>query len=360
MKKSRALRRRGLRARLGVAVFVLAAVLAVVGGAAHTLSAATTTISIDHSQNPGTTATLSTTGQTTYVFYSLTLTSQSSWTHVALSDGAPTVTPSGSGAAVVFVAGCPSTPTLSGGGFSCSISKLSPGTPLTISVVVQTPTGGTNLAVDPKLSGDENFNDQVGGKSDTFFTPLSWTLSSDTTSALTSYTNPAITTGKASFSTNKGLSLGNPQWTQSDVPNGLAPLGTSVSLAESAFATGDCPSFVATAGLKCFGQISTIGVGQSGPGGLFTCPAPNSFPSNCVNSLSFTVRTAGASLTSKINIKKAGVFHNGVKVPFCSTGTTDTNDGAGDCILTFTQDPTTHDITWSVLGGSNGNWGGFG
>ncbi len=363
MNKIRRSRARGVRTRVVAAVMLLG-LLAVAGGAARPVSAQpASSITIIPAQNPPTSATLSSSDQTTYVFYSLQIVSQSAWTHVVLSDTAPTVTPSGTGAAVVFADSPLCTIDVSGG-YSCSIDKLAPNTPQTFSFVVRTPTSGTTLSVNPTVKGDERTSDSTDPQHQE--TPLSWTLTSDTTAAITSYTNPATTTGNASFHTNKSLcgastcTTPNPQWTQADVPNGLAPLGVLVSLQERNFAAGDCPAFVASGGLHCFGQISDISVGSSGAGGVFSCAPPNDFPTSCANSLVFTVRVAAASLTSKVNTKKAGIFHNGVKVPFCSTGTTDTNDVGGDCTLSLVVDAATHDVIWSVEGASNGSWGGFG
>src|SRR5436190_198256 len=79
------------------------------------------------------------------------------------------------------------TPSYADGRFTCDIDKLSAGT-LTISVVVQTPTSGDTLAVDPILKGDEGSG--TPGKQDVFTKHLSWGLTSDTTTGLTSYTNP--------------------------------------------------------------------------------------------------------------------------------------------------------------------------
>jgi hypothetical protein len=350
----------GLPARVGRGRLALAAivvgVLAVGGGVTRSVTAATTSITITSSQQPAAaaTATVSSTGQTTYVFYSLTLVSNSSWTHVTLTDKQPSVSLNGTAAllndaSVVFVGGCPSTPALlANGGFSCGIDKLSPSVPLTISVVVQTPTSGDTLAVQPVVTGDERASDQNSAKPDTFQTPLSWTLSSDTTNAVTSYTNPAASSGTAAFFTNKQLTPQNPQWTQADVPNGLAPLGVLVSLQERPFGAGECPSIVTSSGGTCFGQVSQIGVGSSGSGGVFT-----STP------LGFTVRVAAASLTSKVNPAKSYLLHNPgtgyEKVPLCSTGRT---DSTGDCTDSIILDPVTHDVIWKAHGPSNGTWGG--
>ncbi len=352
---------RGVRARLGVAA-VLVGLLALAGGAARPVSAQPASfINITNvAQTPaaGVAATLSSTDQTTYVFYSLTLVSQSAWSHVVLSDSAPTVTPSGSGAAVVFVdhpdictVGTPS------GGFTCNIDKLSPNAPQTFNVVVQTPTSGDNLAVNPTVTGDESCNDSCNSSHQEVFTilptPPSWTLQSltDAPDTLTSYTNPTLT---AKLHTNKVLSTTNPQSTEADVPGGLAPLGVLVSLTER---NDPCPSAVTAAKLKCFGQTSDISVGHSGAGGIFSCPPPNAFPTLCGNSLFFTIKVAGSSLKTKVNLKNAALFHNGEKVPFCSTGHVDTT---GDCALPFTQDSATGDITMPAVGPANSTWVGAG
>jgi hypothetical protein len=351
---------RGRRFRVGIAAAAVV-LLALVGGGAR-LSAATTAITITPTQAPAANvpATLSSAGQTTYVSYSLNLSTKSSWTHVVLSDSAPTVTLNGapvanSGAAVVFT-DCPGA-TLSGGGFSCNINKLSPGVPQTFTVVVQTPTSGDTLMVDPTVQGDESANDSSNAsKPEVFTTPLQWSLTSDTTNALTSYTNPAITTGTATFFTNKNLCgattcpTKNPQWTEADVPNGVLPDGTLVSLKERNYNSGECPGFVSKASLACYGQISQIGITGSGLSSGFSS-----------NPLTFVVRVAGNSLTTNVNLNKAFLFHDPgtgyEKVPFCSTGKT---DSTGDCTVSIVQDKATGDIIWTIQGPSNGNWGGAG
>ena len=370
MKKILRLTARAGSSRLGLAIIVVA-LLAVAGGATTLASAAGTTINIVASQQPAANvaATLSTAAQPTYAFYSLTLSTKSSWTHVTLSDSQPVVTGNSSAndAAVVFVGGCPALLTLTpDGGFSCTIDKLSPGGSLTISVVVRTPTSGATLAVNPTVRGDEGSG--TPGKTDVFSRPLVWNLTSDTTDAINSYTNPATTTGNATFVTNKQLcglatcTTKNPQWTQASVPNGLAPLGVVVSLTERNFKNAECPSFVKKANLDCFGQVSSITIGSQGAGGVFDC-APPSNPTTCPNSLTFTVEVSADFLTSKVNLNKAFLFHfpdagSGYeKVPFCSSNTT---DSSGDCTISITQDTTAGDIIWTVKGPGNGSWGGAG
>jgi hypothetical protein len=367
MRKIQRLRARAVHARFAAAGTLLVALLAVAGGAAHSVSAATSAITVSPiTGSPGGSVTRSSSDQTTYVSYTFTFSSQQTWTHLTFSDGGPRFT---SGARVVFTTCAGWTPNEVDGGFSCDAGTLAGKTSKTFTVVVQTPTSGATMSVDPKATGDEVGNDNNSGHTDTFSapnTPFSWTLSDDTTSAVTSYTNPAADPNSpAKFFTNKNLCgsstciTKNPQWTEADVPNGLAPLGVLVSLGERSFNAGECPSFVQKAGASCFGQVSTISVGSSGPGGVFTCLPPNDFPTSCASSLVFTVRITG--LTTKVNLKKVIVFHdptgNGTyePVPLCSAGV---EPRVGDCVSSVIQDALTNDIIWTAEGPSNGSWGG--
>jgi len=234
-------------------------------------------------------------------------------------------------------------------------------TSLTFTVVVQTPTTGAQLSVNPRVQGKESTNDQNNGHTDVFQASLTWTLTSDTKNAITSYTNPAATTGAATFSTDKNLCFGaaaacganiNPQWTEAHVPNGLAPFGALVSLSERDLVASDCPSFITTKNKTCFAQVSAIAVGSSGSGGVFRCTPPVANPVDCANSLVFTVRVAAAVLDFKqVNFNREVVSHNGANVPLCSTGT----DPSGDCLKAFFQDDN-GDLVWTAVGPANGNW----
>jgi hypothetical protein len=355
MRNVKRARGRALHARLAAAAILLVALLAVAGGAAHSVSAAVSTITINSTSKVVGTAALSTTEQPTYVSYTVTMTSQQAWTHVTLFDDGATF---GSGAEVVFT-DCLGWAPFGNAGFTCNVGTLAGKTSQTFNVVVKTPTTGATLDVRPTVTGKEVGNDQNAGHADLFPAPLSFPLTSDTTNALTSYTNPATPKNTLEkFFTNRNLATGNQQWTEADVPN-LAPLGVLVSLGERAFNSGECPAFVAKAGLACFGQVSTIGVDQSGPGGLFACPPPNAFPTSCATSLLFTVRITG--LTKLVNLKKVLIFHYPTggtayeQEHLCSTGIL---DSSGDCVGSITQDSATLDIIWTAEGPSNGTWGG--
>jgi len=248
---------------------------------------------------------------------------------------------------------------------SCDFGTLRAGATITLTVVVQMPPKPASGDVPPfdalaALTVKEGGNDSQpqSNYTDTFFTnSLSTTLTSDTASAFNTFTDPR-TTDTQTYSTNKTLGNGNPQWTQASIPspNGNA-LGVLVHLAESTLSS--CP----VAG-TCFGQLSTIDIGQSAPkGGRFACVATNLGDTNC---LQFTVMVAGSSLTFSVNASKVTIFHSyvdplqgpvTVSVPRCSTNTT---DGSGDCIVSVTQNPKTKDITWIARGPGNGGWGGAG
>ena len=365
MRRISVLRAHGLNGRLAAAAILLVGLLAVAGGAVRSVSAATSTITITATRaQEVTSVTRSTADQKTNVTYAVTFTSQQTWTHVTLSDSGLT------GDAKVVFTNCPGWIATTGG-FSCDVGNLAGKTSDTFTVVVQTPTSGGTLAVNPTVTGKEIGNDQNSGHMDTFSTQLAWTLVSDQPDALNSFTNPTPTTGKASFFTKKDLCTttatctpsGNKQWTQADVPNGLAPLGVLVSLTEHEFATGECPSFVIAANQSCFGQVSEIGVGSSGPGGVFSCAPPKDYPTSCSHSLVFTIRLAAAVVAAeKVNAKKAYLIHDAglglgyEKVPFCSTSTP-LKDSSGDCTLTIFLD-VNGDLVSIVEGPGNGSWGG--
>jgi hypothetical protein len=260
----------------------------------------------------------------------------------------------------------PCTPTYrdSNTGVACDFGTLRADATITLTVVVQMPQKPASGDLPPfdalaALTVKEGGNDSQpqSNYTDTFFTnPLTTTLTSDTSAAFNTFTNPN-TTNTQTFSTNKTLGNGNPQWTQASIPspNGIA-IGVLVHLAESPISS--CP----IAG-TCFGQLSTIEIGQSAPkGGLFACVATNLADTNC---LQFTVMVAGSTLTTSINASKVTIFHtfdlNGQTVtdpvPRCSTKTT---DRSGDCIVSVTQNPKTKDITWIARGPGNGGWGGAG
>jgi hypothetical protein len=250
-------------------------------------------------------------------------------------------------------------------GVACDFGSLKAGAVVTLTVVVQMPQKPASGDLPPfdalaALTVKEGGNDSQPQSSytDTFFTSsLTTTLTSDTSAAFNTFTNPTITTGETFF-TDPSIGNGNPQSTKVNVPspNGVG-VGVLVQLAEGSFPS--CP----TTKLTCFGQFSTIVVGGSAnKGGLFACNALDPTDTNC---LQFTVVVAGSTLTFSVNPNKVAIFHtfdlNGStvteQVPRCSTKTT---DDAGDCIVSVIQDSKTKNITWIARGPGNGGWGGAG
>jgi hypothetical protein len=270
-------------------------------------------------------------------------------------------------------------------GFTCNLASLPQGAVVSMAVVFKVPTLADWSALSPlptanafaeqaALSVQEGGNDSQpqASHTDTFPagltstgvpTPITTSLTTNTTDALNSYSNPDATTTQT-FSTDPTLCAGksctgtpNSQSTTAQLKKGV---GVGVGLAESAYngTTVVCPS----AALKfssCIGQLSTILVEGSGASGLFACTATDSTDTNC---LQFTIVIAGPSLTVSVNPNKVVVFHtfvfNNVTVteatPRCSIGT----DDSGDCVVSVTQDSKTKNVTIIARGPSNGGWGG--
>src|SRR5205823_6401882 len=119
----------------------------------RSVSAATSTITITATRaQEVTSVTRSTADQKTNVTYAVTFTSQQTWTHVTLYDsGLP-------GDAKVVFTNCPGW-IATAGGFTCDVGNLAGKTSQTYTVVVQTPTSGSTVTVNPTVTGKEIGND---------------------------------------------------------------------------------------------------------------------------------------------------------------------------------------------------------
>ena len=362
---------------VGWVAIVAVAVLAFAGGAGASGPTFSSTITSTPSGVP---VPYSTADATTYVqfvtSFTRTSTDTSSLTHATVSQPVTKVGTTNPNAAnadfpgpIVSLASTPAcTPTYrdSNTGVACDFGSLKAGAIVTLTVVVQMPQKPASGDLPPfdalaALTVKEGGNDSQpqSNYTDTFFSDsLLTSLTSDTSAAFNTFTNPNDTDGET-FSTDQKVGKDNPQSTKVNVPspNGLG-IGVLVQLAEGSF--GSCPSTTQT----CFGQLSTIVIGGSAPGGgLFTCNALNPADTNC---LQFTVVVAGSTLNFSVNPNKVTIYHTYVNalgntvteaVPRCSTKLT---DGSGDCIVSVTQNSKTKDITWIARGPGNGGWGGAG
>ena len=338
-----------------LALVVLTVVAGAADGAAATSNPVVTVNVTAQAPAPSVPVALSSSSQTTYVSLQVSVTSDptntNTLTHVTLIVPAP-----GNGAAVVYT-DCPGA-TFDGGGFSCSLGSSLPGgqasgrffpgqTSPRFHVVLQTPTAGSTMTVNPTVTFDERSNDQNRSHTDTYSNPQTWRLTSDTTSRLDSYTKP---NAKTTLRTDPRLRADNPKSTQVTVPP--TPFGVLVSVKERNLRPGECPTAVTDRELTCVGQISDVTIG-----GTFPC-APLTSP--CPTALNMVFTYSGASL-GEVDVDRFVAVHeteknpSGEVVPRCSTCRT---DSAGDCILSITQDPTTGDIRYVAQGPSQGGWGG--
>lgn len=363
---------------LPVAALAAVAALGFAGGAGA--SSPLITSAFSSAPTPDLPVAYSTAAQPSFISYHVTYTrdpsdTTSNLTHATVSapvvcDSTPNCTDVTfpQGASIVFVsAGCPN-PTFRPSstdprGVTCDFGSIkTTGTIVDFTMVVQVPPAGgdTSLANQAVLVVKEGGNDSQPQASytDTFPTgTITNALTSDTSSSLSTFTNPSSKTTQT-FSTDPNLcfsgSCNNPQSTKASIPAGV---GVALGLAESSdgFSTANCPAYVSTNAQTCFGQLSTIIVP-----GSYTCNAPAPKPGD--SCLVFTVVVLGSTLPSSvtnangaINTNKVTIYHNGTAVPLCKTNKT---DSVGDCIVSITQDSVTDNVTWVARGPSNGSWGG--
>jgi uncharacterized repeat protein (TIGR01451 family) len=208
----------------------------------------------------------------------------------------------------------------------CSIGTLNAGESVQVSVIAGTSQTGT-FSVTAFWSGDNDQNDPHD-----FSATTSTSVAALTGDAVTGYVPPSGDT----FTTDPGTgaTTGNPQVTTARVP--ATPDGTPASLAES---NASGPSDGCGPGASCFGQISTITIGQT-----FT-PA---------NPLRFVFLLDKSEVPAGIKVGKIPMFHDGVLVPSC-TGAA----GAASpdpCVVSRTKLKKSGDVQIVVVSSTNGRW----
>ena len=312
-----------------------------------------------------------------YVSVSMTATndSKNTLTHVGLAypascnpvNGAcaPTAIP---GATIAYVTGCPGA-TYPAATISCDFGSLVPGavTP-TVTVTLRTPPAAagcgspcvSRLATLAAFSANEGASDQQPQSShlDTFTGGVDFALTSDTSGAYTSVTNPALTA--STFGTDPSLAAVNRSATQASVPTrDFVPLGALVALGERSIAAGECPSSLTAMKLTCLPEVSQVSVDGAG---LYTCTSGTVFDSTvCPGALDMSFATYSRSLPSGLKLSNFRVFHiisSSVTelVPLCSSG--QTAPQSGDCVFGVTLDKS--GLTYRVQGPGQGIWGGAG
>jgi hypothetical protein len=236
-------------------------------------------------------------------------------------------------------------------GVSCDFGTLRQGAVITLTVVVQMPAGsvdssfGDLSALTVKEGGSDS--QPQSSYTDTFFTgggpsgtPLVTTLTSDTSSALNTFTLPN-TAGNFQTSGN-GLQLSSVSWAgTTGFPGGALQLkqcGGNGTACDSG-TPSPCPS-------KCGTQTSIVTVPGSG----------SSFFQ--VNPLTIILVFSASDLPSKFVLSQFTIYHDGSPVSSCKK--TPLTDPSGDCLSSLTQNKSTGAVTAIITGPANGGWGGAG
>lgn len=208
----------------------------------------------------------------------------------------------------------------------CSIGTLTAGNSAQVSVIARTSDTGT-FSVTAFWSGDNDQNDPHD-----FSATTSTTVSARTGDIVNGYVPPSGATLTTDPGT--GATTGNPQVTTATVP--ATSDGTPASLAESnASGAGDACGPSAT----CFGQISTITIGQTFTPG---------------NPLRFVFLLDKSEVPAGTKVGKIPMFHDGVLVPSC-TGAAGTAS-PDPCVVSRTKLKKSGDVQIVVLSSTNGRW----
>jgi hypothetical protein len=235
-------------------------------------------------------------------------------------------------------------------GVACDFGSLKAGAVITLTVVVQMPTGTVDTSFDTKaaLTVKEGTNDSQpqSNFTDTFFTgggpsgtPLTTHLTSDTSSAFNTFTLP---NSAGNFGTSgNGLQLSSVSWAATTgFPGGVLQLkqcGGKGTACDSSVSS-PCPT-------KCNTQTSIVVV--PGSGTVFSQTNP----------LTITLVFSLSDLPSKFVLSQFTIYHDGYPVSSCKK--TPFTDPSGDCLSSLTQDKTTGAVTAIIVGPSNGGWGGI-
>lgn len=231
-------------------------------------------------------------------------------------------------------------------GVACDFGSLKQGAVITLTVVVQMPTGTVASSFDALagLTVKEGGNDSQPNSSysDTFFTnSLTTNLTTDTANAFNTFTLPD---GSGSFQTSgNGLQQSGVSWSATTgFPGGALKLQQCGGLG-SACPTGT-PNPCGAA--KCSTQTSIVIV--PGSGTFFSSTSP----------LTITLTFFAFELPAKFVLSQFTIYHDGSVVSSCKKQPP--TDPTGDCISSLTQDKTTGNVTAVITGPANGGWGGAG
>jgi uncharacterized repeat protein (TIGR01451 family) len=297
-----------------LAVLLAVALLAVPTAAGSDLRRPTVTASIADSPEPVTAGDV--------VRYLTTLVNQGpatiNHTHLTL--------PLPDGMTATSATASPGSCTINNGQVTCTIGTLSAGRSAEVRVFVDTSTTGS-FSVTALWLADVDSNDPHDYSATT-----STNVVARTPDLVSSYVPPAgqtITTDPGT-----GATTTNPQVTTATIP--ASTDGAPATLAE-ANAAG--PADGCGAGATCFGQISTITIGQTFTPG---------------NPFRFVFVLDKTELPGNVKVASIPMFHDGVAVPAC-TGVLGVAS-PDPCVSSRTKLKQTGDVQIVVFSSTNGRW----
>jgi uncharacterized repeat protein (TIGR01451 family) len=326
-------RARGTRRRLGIVAVALVAIVAIALPAAASAHAVTPQLdALIGASGPIVTVPNVTYGQTAAWRVTVTNTGGNSVNHVTLVDAVDNGTVLGTDNAA-----CTVTPG-STSSFTCKVGQLVVGQSFTARFAFTAPASSTAGLMTNTLNG--TFDPQTPNTSNKRETD---TLPTQTSSAqlvaadpnsISTYGLPGVNLGVIHT---QAFSQAHKQYTEVDLPSTLASgFGTPVRLLERP--GGPCPT--------CVQYESVITIPDSEPGSLNPNPFTSSTP------FTWSIQVDGTLLPNP-GFKPAGIYHEGVLLPFCSVQPI---TAVPICVLTLSQDKKTKTVYATGLATTNGSY----
>jgi hypothetical protein len=360
-----------------VALLVVAAIALFAAGSSGAAGGGKADLQVTLTSTPvtGTTVPYSTSAETAYVKYVITVVnnSKAKFTGVTMTDPATCGTgangkfscapDTGWGGKIVVIDAPTSNCALSSDSttVSCAIGNMVAGQTNTITLYASTPTAppadcGTAATCDlinvAEAAGDEQFNDKPASHIDTSSATSDLPLTSDTTSAFTSVTLP---NASANFFTDRTLGKNNVESSAASLPS--AATNALVTLTEKNTTASQCSAIKAAINntkLGCLPQVASVTSTLS----PYTCPTPSASDTACLQ-MTFTV--LGKSLPNGFKVDDFQVVHlvsdtQSEVVPLCPTLAILSQD----CLSTPPGLDGSGNLVFTAVGPANGGWGGAG
>jgi uncharacterized repeat protein (TIGR01451 family) len=303
--------------RLSRPIIVLAALVAAAALAGPSAAAGQPTITVSIADAPDPV----TAGEQVRYLTTLTNEGPATITHVELAFPLP--------AGMTVDSATPSTGscTTQAGEVDCQIGKLASGRSVQVSVIAGAPSDPGSVTVTAQWTADIGQDDPHQ-----YLATATTTVAAPSQDLVADYVVPTGETLTTDPGT--GATATNPQVTTARIP--ASAEGTPATLAES---NASGPADACGPSATCFGQISTITIGQT-----FSAGTPMRF-----GFLLDATEVANQGPASKIPM-----YHDGVRVPDC-TGAPGVAS-PDPCVVSRTQNNKTKDVLIAVLSSINGRW----